>query len=102
MTDSQGPPPNPLAPAPYRPIACERYSEYEVAILHHEKLHLRWSKDNVIFDQIVIPLDHVPAKPLGQEKETSLLLSFDDAGELSKLQAASDHIQAWAQANCGL
>ena len=85
MTDSQEPPPNPLAPAPYRPIACERYSEYEVAILHHEKLHLRWSKDNVIFDQIVIPLD------LKTEQHEEFLICRNRGGELHRIRL--DRIQ---------
>ncbi|HYA38637.1 MAG TPA: Rho-binding antiterminator [Candidatus Methylomirabilis sp.] len=42
---------------PYAPIACARYSEYEVAILHRQKLHLRWREDNVFHDQVVQPLD---------------------------------------------
>ncbi len=42
---------------PYAPIACARYSEYEVAILHRQKLHLRWREDNVFHDQVVLPLD---------------------------------------------
>ncbi len=41
----------------YSPIACERYSEYEVAILHRQKLHLRWHDANVHYDQVVLPLD---------------------------------------------
>lgn len=42
---------------PYAPIACARYSEYEVAILHRQKLHLRWRENNVHYDQVVQPLD---------------------------------------------
>ena len=42
---------------PYAPIACTRYSEYEVAILHRQKLHLRWHDANVHYDQVVLPLD---------------------------------------------
>ncbi len=42
---------------PYAPIACARYSEYEVAILHRQKLHLRWQENNVHYDQVVQPLD---------------------------------------------
>lgn len=41
----------------YSPIACARYSEYEVAILHRQKLHLRWREDNVHYDQVVLPVD---------------------------------------------
>ncbi len=29
-------------PPPYRPIDCDRYSEYEVAILHRQRLRLAW------------------------------------------------------------
>ena len=42
---------------PYAPIACARYSEFEVAILHRQKLHLRWRENNVHYDQVVQPLD---------------------------------------------
>jgi Rho-binding antiterminator len=41
----------------YRPISCSVYSEYEVAILHREKLRLSWCSDNVIYNQVVLPLD---------------------------------------------
>lgn len=41
----------------YSPIACARHSEYEVAILRRQKLHLRWREDNVHYDQVVLPLD---------------------------------------------
>jgi Rho-binding antiterminator len=41
----------------YRPIPCARYSEYELAILHRQKLRLRWREGNVIHEEIVVPLD---------------------------------------------
>ena len=41
----------------YSPIACARYSEYELAIMHRQKLHLRWHEENVHYDQVVLPLD---------------------------------------------
>jgi Rho-binding antiterminator len=44
-------------PDTYAPIACARYSEYEVAILHRQKLHLRWNDANVHYDETVLPLD---------------------------------------------
>ena len=47
----------PLNRDPYSPIACARYSEYEVAILHRQKLHLRWHEGNVHYDRVVLPLD---------------------------------------------
>lgn len=42
---------------PYAPIACARYSEYEVAILHRRKLRLRWCEGNIVYEQTVLPLD---------------------------------------------
>lgn len=69
MTD-----PKTTAPPAYTPIACERYSEYEVAILHRQKLHLRWHQDNVVHDKTVLPLDLYTA----QHEE--FLLCRDDAG----------------------
>ncbi len=41
----------------YVPIACDLHSEYELAILHHQPLHLVWSETNVIHDEVVLPLD---------------------------------------------
>ena len=42
---------------PYAPIACARYSQYEVAILHRQKLRLRWGEGNIVYEQTVLPLD---------------------------------------------
>lgn len=47
----------PLNQDSYSPIACARYSEYELAIMHRQKLHLRWRDANVHYDQVVLPLD---------------------------------------------
>ncbi len=41
----------------YVPIACDLHSEYELAILHRQPLHLVWTDGNVIHDEIVLPLD---------------------------------------------
>ena len=59
---------------PYAPIACARYSEYEVAILHRQKLRLRWCEDNVIHEQIVLPLD------LKTERHEEFLICRDHRG----------------------
>lgn len=29
----------------YRPISCDSYSEYEVAILHHQSIRMKWKDD---------------------------------------------------------
>lgn len=59
---------------PYAPIACARYSEYEVAILHRQKLRLRWSENNVVYEQVVLPLD------LKTEHHEEFLICRDDMG----------------------
>lgn len=41
----------------YVPIACSLHSEYELAILHRRPLHLVWGENNVIHDEVVLPLD---------------------------------------------
>lgn len=78
MTDAQD-------QKPYSPIACARYSEYEVAILHRRKLHLRWREDNVFHDQVVLPLD---LKTLNHEE---FLICRAASGETVTIRL--DHIQ---------
>jgi Rho-binding antiterminator len=41
----------------YKPISCANYDQYEIAIMHGSKMHLTWQTDNVIYDQIVTPLN---------------------------------------------
>jgi Rho-binding antiterminator len=41
----------------YQPISCANYDQYEIAIMHHARLHLTWQEDNVIYDQVVTPLN---------------------------------------------
>jgi len=61
---------------PYVPIACARYSEYEQAILHRQRLRLRWHVTNVHYDQMVRPLD------LKTDKHEEFLICRNDAGEM--------------------
>ena len=42
---------------PYQPIACDLYSQFELAIMHRLRIRLRWIEDNVIHDQAVTPID---------------------------------------------
>lgn len=44
------------APA-YRPISCEVYSEFELAILRRRRLRLTWHAGNVCYSLPVLPLD---------------------------------------------
>lgn len=41
----------------YVPISCDLHSEYELAILRRQWLHLVWADRNVIHDEVVLPLD---------------------------------------------
>jgi len=43
--------------AGYVSISCATYSEYELAILHRQKLRLVWHDGNVIHDRVILPLD---------------------------------------------
>lgn len=42
----------------YTPIACATYSEYEVAILHHERLRLHWRDESGLDHlEVIEPVD---------------------------------------------
>ena len=42
----------------YQPISCELHSQYELAIMHKNKLELSWIENNVLVEQSNIqPLD---------------------------------------------
>jgi Rho-binding antiterminator len=41
----------------YKPISCASYDQYEIAIMHGSKMHLTWQASNVIYDQVVTPLN---------------------------------------------
>jgi len=43
--------------ADYKPISCASYEQYEIAIMHKQKMRLAWHENNVLFDQIVTPLN---------------------------------------------
>jgi len=69
----------------YQPISCANYDQYEIAIMHGSKMHLTWQTDNVIYDQIVTPLDLRTAH--GEEYLILRLVSGDSA------QVRLDHIR---------
>lgn len=66
--------------ADYRPIACDRHEEYELAILQHRRLHLTWSVGNVIYTQVVRPLD------LKTENKQEFLLCQTETGESLRIR----------------
>lgn len=69
----------------YRSISCANYDEYEIAILHHQHLHLVWHDGNAIHDQVITPLDLRTAQ--GEEYLVLRLAS----GETTEIRL--DHIR---------
>jgi Rho-binding antiterminator len=41
----------------YKPVSCANYDQYEIAIMHGSKMHLTWQTNNIIYDQVVTPLN---------------------------------------------
>ena len=64
----------------YQPISCAAYDQYEIAIMHKQKMRLAWHEDNVLFDQIVTPLN----LRTSQGKEFLILRTTD--GETRELR----------------
>ncbi len=64
----------------YVPIACDLHSEYELAILHRQPLHLVWSENNVIHDEVVLPLD------LATEHHEEFLLCRSKSGATHRIR----------------
>ena len=69
----------------YSSISCANYDEYEIAILHHQHLHLVWHDGNAIHDQVITPLDLRTAQ--GEEYLVLRLAS----GETTEIRL--DHIR---------
>ena len=43
---------------PYQAISCELHSQYELAVMHKNKLCLTWRKDGeVVTEENIIPID---------------------------------------------
>lgn len=73
--------------SPYRPIACDLYSEFEVAIMHRQRMHLRWVEGNVIHDQTVTPVD------LQTRQHAEFLVCR--VGGAAPFAVRLDHIRHW-------
>lgn len=69
----------------YQPISCASYDQYELAILHGSKLRLTWQVENVIYDQVVTPLNLRTA-----QGEEFLILRLADG---ATTQVRLDHIR---------
>lgn len=43
---------------PYKPVSCNLHSQYELAIMHKNKLHLTWSShEQLITETNISPID---------------------------------------------
>jgi Rho-binding antiterminator len=63
---------------PYLPIACAIHDEFEIAIMHRKKLHLKWTDDNgKTQKQHVLPEDIV----VKNGAEYLRVVSLDDEKE---------------------
>ncbi len=42
----------------YKPVSCDLHSQYELAVMHKNKLHLSWLSDGeLISESNILPLD---------------------------------------------
>ncbi len=64
----------------YVPISCDTHSEYELAILHRQKLQLFWHEKNVFHHQWILPLD------LQTRCGEEFLIGRNEAGETLTLR----------------
>ncbi len=70
----------------YQPIACALHSEYELAIMHRQKLQLKWhDAAGVTHSAIVLPLDLQT-----KNREEFLLVAYDGRHESIRLDRITD------------
>jgi len=74
------------ATAGYVPISCDLHSEYELAILRRQWLHLVWTDRNVVHDEMVLPLD---LKTTAHHEEYLVCRTKDDTTHEIRL----DHVR---------
>ena len=61
---------------PYKPIACALHDEYEIAIMHGQKLRITWLDENGdLHESRVLPLD------TRVENGEEFLIAEDEGGE---------------------
>ena len=71
--------------ADYVSISCATHSEYELVILHRQKLRLVWHEGNVIHDRVILPLD------LQTRNHEEFLIGRDETG--ASVTIRLDHIR---------
>ena len=64
----------------YQPISCELYSEYELAIMHGQKIKLVWKEDGQINIAYVTPLD------LRTQEHQEFLIAQDHNQQLLRIR----------------
>lgn len=69
----------------YQPISCASYDQYEIAIMHGNKLRLTWQNGNVTYDQVITPLN------LRTAQGAEFLILRLASGEIAEVRL--DHIR---------
>ncbi len=64
----------------YQPISCELYSEYELAIMHGQKIKLVWQENRQMNIAIVTPID------LCTEDHQEFLIAQDHQKQLLRIR----------------
>ena len=42
----------------YRPVSCQQHSKYELAIMHKQRLSIRWQDENgALHTEMLLPID---------------------------------------------
>lgn len=70
----------------YQPISCALYSEYELAIMHRQKIRLAWREDGQTRIATITPLD------LLTRERQEFLIAEDHEGR--RLQIRLDYIRS--------
>jgi len=66
---------------PYKPIACALHDEYEIAIMHRQKLTITWLDDNGCSHQsLVLPVD------TRVENAEEFLIAEEEGGDRLKIR----------------
>lgn len=64
----------------YQPVSCAVHSEYELAIMHRQKLTLTWQEGDQQLTATVLPLDLVT------ERHAEFLLAEDQSGQTLRIR----------------
>ena len=63
---------------PYQPISCDLHSQYELAIMHKNKLCLTWRKEG----EVVTEMDIIPVDVQTKNKAEYLVAKISEQNDL--------------------